>query len=61
MTVNNLTTIYSKLLTQKKRTTKYGVGNLGPGLGQAHTYGGVKPVFTFGMMMRVIQEKQSAH
>jgi hypothetical protein len=27
-----------------KNTTTYDVGNLGPGLGQAHKCGGVKPV-----------------
>jgi hypothetical protein len=27
-----------------KKTTTYEVGNTNPGLGQAQTYGGVKPV-----------------
>jgi hypothetical protein len=35
---NNLKTI------EKKKSMTYGIGNPGPGLGQAHKCGGVKPV-----------------
>jgi hypothetical protein len=35
--------LYEKNKKTKKKTSTYDVGNLGPGLGQAHKCGGVKP------------------